>query len=217
MRLYHYMDSPAYSALMSTGSLVGSPSHSPFPEFAAAYGWLAGEMRNRIGDAPGHANGAWPVFAWAMHEGMNPVSYDHDHPEHGGDLLVGFEVPEGSYVLSDFDDWHYILNNWYLPSTGSSDDETASAESAEFDRRCEEAGYDIWMPGERGTCPDIETMRRRHWNRVVELPHLSGSVQATLWELKAEWVFFVRARTWKAIPGLEKPTRAIKRRRRTGR
>jgi hypothetical protein len=213
MKLYHYMDRPAYAALIRCGTMVGEPDHSPYPDFAEAYRWLAGQMRDRICEPPPHAHRDWPVFSWHSHEGMEPVRYDIEHPEQDGDLLVGFDVPEGAYMLSDFDDFHFVLNGWYFPSTGSEGDDTATAESDHFDRICAEAGYDLWSPGDKGLDPAVEEMRMRHWSRIVDFPMSSGSVQATSWELRAEWMFLVRARRYSAIPGLSRPTRAMKRRR----
>ena len=192
MKLYHYMDAAAYGALLADGRITGSKVHSTFPEFEQPYAWLAEVMRKRIGDAPSHADPDWPVFAWHSHDGLDPVAYDR-RSEDESELLVGFDVPEGRYLLSDFVDWHFVLNGWYMPSCGA-DDDAGSTESDAFDEMCKAAGYDIWTAGPDGPAPEVEAARRRQWERVVDHPHATDPAQATLWELRLEWVFFVKVR-----------------------
>lgn len=208
MRLYKYMEVDAYKALLAQGHLVGSPEHSPFPDFENAYGWLAGMMEQRIGKSPEHANSKWPVFAWATRHGHDPLRFDSVGNDDKSPLFVGFDVPDGKYVLSDFDEWHYVLNNWYLPSMGSYVEDDGG-ESDRFDAMCEAAGYTTWTPGPRGVCAEVEELRSRHWGRVVDHPDQSGTIQATLWEVRLEWMFLVRVKKGKGIPGhsKRKPTR----------
>lgn len=194
MKLYHYMDAAAYRSLNENGYVIGSPEHSTFPDFAEAYAWLADVMADRIGPAPQHAHPRWPVFSWHLHNGLDPVAYDAvmEYEDKTG-LLVGFDVPDDLCVLSDFDDWHYILNGWYLPTYGI-DEPAADKECEDFDARCKTAGYDLWTPPAKGPDPDVERMRRKNWKRVVDYPTANGSVQATTWELRLDWMFFVRVR-----------------------
>lgn len=211
MRLYSYMDYDAYKALLTNGSIVGSPKHSDYQEFEQAYGWLANAMDQRIGMAPVHCNPQWPVFAWSLHDGLDPLVYDKESTDIHADFLVGFEPPEGSYLLSDFDDWHFILNDWFLPSCGS-DDDAGMEEMHIFDNHCAAAGYDKFgRPGKSGPSAEIEAMRRSHWGRIIDFPLSSGSVQASLWEIKKEWIFLVRARTHNGILKMARSRRKSKR------
>lgn len=202
MRLYAYMDVDAYQALLRDGRIVGSPEHSVFyPEFASAYGWLSDVMRARIGEAPEGCHPRWPVFAWALHNGLTPLAYDREigHPDSDdpitADFLVGFDVSEEAHLLSDFDDWHFVLNNWFLPSCGSASEDLAGDGEA-FDALCERHGCNPYV----GECPpEVETARRSNWERIFDHPYENGCAQATLWELRAEWVFLVKARRDTAI------------------
>ncbi|MDW9481928.1 DUF3841 domain-containing protein [Sinorhizobium meliloti] len=208
MRLYHYMDADAYEAMNSTGRLVGSPAHSSYPEFAFAYGWLADVMQRRIGPAPEGCHSRWPVFTWALHNGLSPLAYDREQNHAGSEdpndagFLVGFDPPEGAFLLSDFDDWHYVLNNWFLPSGGSADD--SAEEGDAFEELCQRHGCSPYRFDGDVDTPEVEAARRANWERIVDYPHDNGSVQATLWELKAEWVFLVKARRFHAIKGAAK-------------
>lgn len=215
MRLYHYMDRDAYETLNRDGRIVGSPEHSPYPEFATAYGWLADVMRRRLGNAPDGCHTDWPVFVWALHNGLSPLAYDreHDRPRsedpNDASFLVGFDVPEGSYLLSDFDDWHFVLNNWFLPSGGSLVDETD--ESDAFEALCKRHDRSPYGHDGLPPVPEVESMRRANWERIVDHPYDNASAQASLWELRAEWVFLVKARRHHAIKGLAKPKRKRRR------
>lgn len=213
MRLYHYMDAEAYEAMNRSGRLVGSPAHSPYPEFAFAYAWLADVMRRRIGPAPEGCDATWPVFTWALHNGLSPLAYDREQDRPGSEdpndagFLVGFDVPDGAYLLSDFDDWHFVLNNWFLPSCGSAIDDPDNEGDA-FDDLCRRHGCEPYgLFDEANSVPEVEAARRANWERIVDHPHDNGSVQATLWELRAEWVFLVKARRYHAIEGVAKPRR----------
>lgn len=211
MRLYHYMDADAYEALTRDGRIVGSREHSPYPEFAPAYGWLSDVMRRRIGNAPDGCHPDWPVFAWALHNGLSPLTYDleQDRPlsedPNDASFLVGFDAPEGSYLLSDFDDWHFVLNNWFLPSGGSSSEEKVEYDA--FDALCKQHDRSPYGCDGLAPVPEVEAMRQANWERIVDHPYDNGSVQATLWELRSDWVFLVKARRHHAIKGLEKPKR----------
>jgi hypothetical protein len=202
------MESDAYEALRRVGHIVGSPEHSVFndlDQFVTAYGWLADRMATRIGPAPAHCNPRWPVFGWAEHNGQSALEYDRQRELPGHDdttdapFLVGFDVPDGSYLLSDFDDWHFVLNGWFLPSCGS-DVEDDGGETDAFYALCERHGYDTTCaPGPAGPVDAVETMRRSNWGRIIECPNQYGSVQASMWELRWDWVFLVKARRDTAI------------------
>jgi hypothetical protein len=208
MRVYHYLETGAYEALRRTGWIVGSPKHSEYAnsdQFERAYGWLANVMERRIGPAPSHCHPGWPVFGWVLHNGMTPLEYDRfrEKPRSGdrcdASFLVGFDVPDGSYVLSDFDDWHFVLNNWFLPSCGSALDDVVG-ETEAFDILSERYGYDrTGSPGANGRADEVEAVRRSNWERIVDRPYENASVQATVWELKWEWVFLVKARRRRAV------------------
>ena len=216
MRLYHYMDTDAYEAMIRTGRLVGSPAHSPYPEFAFAYGWLADVMHRRIGPAPEGCNATWPVFSWVLHNGLSPLAYDREQNSPGSEdpndagFLVGFDVPDDKYLLSDFDDWHYVLNNWFLPSCGSAIDDP-DCEGDRFEELCRRHGCESYgLFDEASSIPEVEAARRANWERIVDYPHDNGSVQATTWELRSEWVFLVKARRYHAIKVMAKPRRRRK-------
>ena len=80
-------------------------------------------------------------------------------------VLLSIDVPDNRVLLSDFDMWHVILNDGYLPLYGKDDIEDPS----------EDEKLKSW---ENVFCVDIET---DWWNAPK-------STQATFWELKKEWV-----------------------------
>lgn len=123
--------------------------------FLAAYDWLVSQMEKRVGTAP--IGVKYPIWAW--------FSNNDDFSDWNNDgrkyAKITVEIDPSRVLLSDFDDWHCVLNNCPLL------DETVSEE--EFDvawDRCVAAG------------PEAV---RATWERVF---HDDGNyVQATFWEL----------------------------------
>ena len=84
-------------------------------------------------------------------------------------MRIAFEAPEHTFLLSDFDRWHFVLNNWFL---AEDEEEDQAFESRQHSQRVVE----------------------RSWKRIFDLEggdpdyHLKPferSYQATLWKL--EW------------------------------
>lgn len=82
-------------------------------EFRKPYEWMRQQMIKRIGPS---SNGI--LWAWNRY-----IDGDHRRPDlrRKGHLLSGaegvlieFEISENSVLLSDFENWHFPLNNWYL-------------------------------------------------------------------------------------------------------
>lgn len=88
-------------------------------------------------------------------------------------------------LLSDFADWHFPLNDFFLPL-----DET---ESEQFDREEREAGYDC-----RGPRPEpLQSRVLTSWERIFDFTRecrdwrgrfRARDIQATFWELRMEHV-----------------------------
>lgn len=83
--------------------------------FKDSYDWLISEMENYIGKKP--IGVSYPIWAW------HTRNWKHRKPdlreagyEKRGNLCVLLEIekPDKEVLLSDFDAWHFVLNNWYL-------------------------------------------------------------------------------------------------------
>lgn len=97
-------------------------------------------------------------------------------------MRLELEIPESRILLSDFEAWHAVLNDWYLSSS--------EAEAEAFHR-----GQDLLSEDSRRA--KIE----ESWKRIFDLeggnPDWRGepeerSIQATLWYLEAQEVVGIK-------------------------
>ncbi len=88
------------------------PKHTSLHQpFADAYHWMVSDMSKRIGSLPDGVQ--YPVWTWYQMDGKRQR---HD-PRYGGYaphgtplILLTIDIDERDVVLSDFDDWHFVLN-----------------------------------------------------------------------------------------------------------
>lgn len=157
----------AYKEMLRTGSLRANPAHICDEFFRDAYEWMAGQMKNRIGNPPEGVE--FPVWTWYQWEGKRKRIDMRTHGR-GSDkgepiVLLTIDVPEEQVLLSDFDWWHAVLNN-----------------------------VEIIFPLEDDTVHSNEE-RRKSWEKIFDYEctfdeerSTELSTQATMWEIKAEWV-----------------------------
>lgn len=74
-------------------------------------------MKKRIGMPPNDV--IYPVWAWYQWEGVRKRPDMRTH-RYGGKkgtpvVLLTIDVPNNMVLLSNFDMWHVVLNNGYLP------------------------------------------------------------------------------------------------------
>lgn len=184
----------AYRVLETTGVLHTDKSQILDDSFIPAYDWLAAEMKKRIGEPPSGV--AYPLWAWYQWEG-NRKRRDlrcSGYAERGTPLVqLTIEIPDDAVVLSDFDDWHYVLNFWYYAMT--------EQESNAFEAEYEAEGFRFLDLGDPEVTDNrIEKYRKRvreSWQHIFDLwkeseyssyPIEKKSIQATFWELRREQV-----------------------------
>ena len=91
--------------------------------FKSSYDWLIIEMEKRIGKRP---NGvSYPVWAWHTRDWLHKKP---DLRQAGYDTpgtkcaCIELEIPDNQVVLSDYDLWHYVLNDWYFDNSKNEDE-----------------------------------------------------------------------------------------------
>ncbi|MBR1628687.1 MAG: DUF3841 domain-containing protein [Lachnospiraceae bacterium] len=176
-----------WNIIQKTGVYRCNPAKSSMADLSAeAYDWLVRNMKERIGPPPEGVE--YPVWAWYMQEGKHKKpdlrrerwAYGAGNESY---VCIEFEITSDQVLLSDFDLWHFVLNDWYLSETEDEDDQMyAIFDTLPSDERrkfCEESWKGIFDV----TKLDNEWMRRGYW------------VQATIWELRKEMIrdarFFV--------------------------
>jgi hypothetical protein len=179
MRLFHICSTQAYDALYKKGYLSGDGRRIPW-YFKYAYQWMTEQMRKRLPPKPAHA-GVYPVWAWHTFGGKRALDLRHRGFGTQGNRTVRLtiEVPDAQVLLSNYDDWHNPLNNFFLTDN--------EAESDLWDARRQ-----IWPPEE------YEAARRLSWEKIFDLQRIQDPewgrpgppqyVQACFWLLEAHMV-----------------------------
>ena len=161
------------------------PNWKDSEEFMYAYRWIARQMRQRIGEPP--LEGVeYPMWAWYQYESAKkkkPTRSPHNIPE-GISAYMEIEVPDNEVLLSDFDLWHFALNQWAL------DD---SKIDKEIERLEKEAGQRL----EYAEYPQpLRDRIEKTWEGIFDLERRgkrekykrNRSIQATFWALKEEYI-----------------------------
>ena len=148
-------------------------------EFDAAYEWIAYQMKKRIGPPPDGVE--FPVWAWYKQNGKHKKpdlrserwGYGPGEEEYA---CIELEVPDELVLLSDFDEWHMILNNWIISDTEEEENQLESLYN--------------------GLTPEAQKrFQFMNWERALNTAPLNNGwtirgewVQATFWELRKEMI-----------------------------
>lgn len=144
-------------------------------------------MRFRLG--PAATEDAMPLWAWYQYAGSRRRKPDL---RSGGYLPKGergvrleLEMDERAVLLSDFDLWHYVLNDWYLP---------ASVEDAETFAAWLAQGAEPEGPHRQAIVASWRRIFAIEWAaRGIAEAKSDKAIQATFWELRLENVRQVQA------------------------
>lgn len=184
VRLWTIQTIPAWETLQAAG-VLRAESRLAEPDFAAAYRWMVAQMRQRL-PRPSFA-AKTPLWAWYQYRGPDrprPDLRKRSHlPAGQRGVRIEFELADELVLLSDFELWHLVLNNWYL---GESE-----ADADAFDKLADQEGYPL--------PPDspLNQVVRDSWTRIFDLdwsdPYFvhdvqRRAIQATFWELPLQAV-----------------------------
>lgn len=169
MRLWTIQTREVYESWQQSGVYRTDPAIVD-ADFRRAYDWLVGQMQERLPAAPQGCTS--PIWAW-----LQAQSAARPRPDlrTGGYMtrgtravLLTLDIDPAKVLLSDFELWHYVLNDWYLPETFTEDDTETTPQE-----------------------------RQRSWERIFDLdfaapdvasPRAEKIIQATFWELRASQV-----------------------------
>lgn len=188
MRVWTIQQYGAWETFQATGVLRANPAFID-SDFVPAYRWLVQQMAQRVGPPPHGVT--FPVWVWVQCEDRQRARPDL---RQAGHLLRGqqgvrleCDMPEHGVLLSDFDHWHYVLNNWYLPRN--------DADEQQFTERCPSTGP---------VSPVCQAAKQASWERIfdIEWPGPDGdypvyreakSIQGVVWEIQREQVRAVQS------------------------
>ncbi|YCA77571.1 DUF3841 domain-containing protein [Cupriavidus sp. JZ107] len=171
--------------MLATGKPFRTDPAMIDPYFLPAYDWLVGKMLEHCGPRPEGCQ--YPVWAW--HQWLGPerarpdLRFESVRGRERGVLLT-LDIDPDRALLSDFEAWHFPLNNWFLG------DEAATEGYIE---RCRLAGL-----SDDGNDPlpdsELHALKQRSWDAIftangvpcVAGPDVAGPncVQATFWEIR---------------------------------
>ena len=123
--------------------------------FRRSYHWLVDQMKERIESYP---DIDYPIWAWCK-----KPDFRRSGLATKGQYCycLELEIPEEKMVLTNFDSWHYVLNNWFL-----SDDTE------------EQNIYDNLSPEQQ------EEAKLKSWQKIFvskdQIP--AEEIQATFWQ-----------------------------------
>lgn len=156
-------------------------------DFLPAYRWMAEQMTQRLGLPPTGCE--LPIWAWYQWLNVKRAKPDL---RTGGFLPAGqigvricLMIDEQQVLLSDFDLWHYVLNQWYLGTT------LADMEAFEVQYGQINNAHQTGLP--------TAAQQKIHasWQRIFDVdwhspgiadPKPAKSLQATIWEVRLEQV-----------------------------
>lgn len=168
MILWTIQPRKAYEEFLKNGVLRGNPEYIDEEFFKESYEWMIEQMKKRVGNPPDGVT--IPVWAWYQWEGKRKRPDMRSHGRCGAKkgtpiVLLTMDVPDDCVLLSDFDYWHIVLNDGEL----------------------------IFPYDEEAVYSDEE--KRASWEKIFDIScsfdgeeHKHLSTQATMWEIKAEWV-----------------------------
>lgn len=187
MLLYTYQTKEAYRRLTESGRLAITEGERGFTlaerdgwqDCAAhAYEYMKKEMVRALGEPPEDV--VYPIWAWYKWEGGRAPTAEHDK-SYAGMIRITFRVDRRRVLLSDFDLFTvYCMGNMAIPLDG------------------EESEAVYAMPPEVSRSELYKYYKKATWERIFRMDVRgdgyvfdgvkSRSVQATLWELRAEQI-----------------------------
>ena len=104
-------------------------------------------------------------------------------------VIFKLEIPDGNYVICNYDKWGYRMNYWYVPL----DEEDEKKHNEEL-KKYGIASEDSLITGNMGNFyPLLKKKIIDSWDRIFTIiPESPEMTVGTCWELRREWVKEVR-------------------------
>jgi Domain of unknown function (DUF3841) len=101
----------AWEQAVKQGFLVGDKDLAMFPE---SYQWMMRQMKQKLPEYQGE----YPVWLWVKKPDMRSTGHFS-----GGTKCVRLklELNDKDVLISDFEDWHFVLNNWFCSDNEEED------------------------------------------------------------------------------------------------
>lgn len=147
-------------------------------EFFDAYNWLNKHLEQKDSKPK---NVSYPIWAWYRYnkKEKKPDLRESGYEKRGTKCVcLELEVPDEQVLLSDFNNWHYVLNDsWFDDSNNEEEWEALHNE------------YDKLSRSEK------ESLKIKSWDKIFDIELVENDwnghgeyIQAVFWELKKEYV-----------------------------
>lgn len=183
--LWTIQDYDVLDNMQKTGFLYGNPDFVD-EDFMEPYRWMIEQMKIKIGNKP--SCNSVPLWAWYRWEGKKKRP-DLRHVAHlptgTKGVRIEFLIDDSLILLSDFMNWHCVLNYCYLEETDEEFDD--------FEKKLEKEGLSCCLEKplpHAGYHNEIV----KSWEKIfnVDLSDTESSIQATFWELPLKNVVDVK-------------------------
>ena len=183
MRLWTMQPIEVYEVLMRDGVFRCNPEKVGEPSFLDRYGW----MNKRLNEKDEKPDGVeYPIWAWyRFNSKENKPDLRHSCYGTRGEKMVclELEITDEKVLLTDFDLWHFVLNDWWL------DPELFNDVYVEED-------YDRNQKWFKGLSKERQREEKeKSWDIILNIEPFDSDwisrgkyVQAVFWELKMEYV-----------------------------
>lgn len=164
-----------YQQLKKTGRFVCDPRQAldhEFTDYAAAYHWMQIQLKRKVGLPP--ADVTTPIWAWYRRNWHHQRPDFRDRHDYADQVCLEVEVAESQILLSDFEHWNFVLNDWRISMVTS------------------EAAWEqdqVWFM----SLPKAQQQRVKHhsWQQIFDITQRHGdwekngdTVQGCFWELR---------------------------------
>lgn len=192
MKLWTIQSVHWYESLLQNGEIYAKADKIDWLDensFKPAYQWLMAQMQDKIGKKP--FADCYPIWAWYQWQNQQKPKPDL---RFGGlgikgqkSVLLEIEKADNEVLLSDFDLWHCVLNEWYIADNEQENDW--------FNNCLMQAGVEF---GDKHLYPPklYQTMQNS-WQKIFDMtycaeysanPFAQKSIQATFWHLSIDEV-----------------------------
>lgn len=101
----------AWELAQRRGYLIGNQEYAMYPD---EYQWMIAQMKNRLVNYQGE----YPVWLWLEKPDMRSTA----HFKSGTKCVrLTIELNEQDVLVSDFEDWHCVLNDWFCSDNEEED------------------------------------------------------------------------------------------------
>lgn len=186
MRLWTIQGFDIYKQLQKEGIAFCTKPYHCDDDFVYAYNWLALQMRHRIGEPP-VCGLEYPLWAWYQYNSTKqkyPPKSPHEMQE-GLNVYMEIEIPDNQVLLSDYINWHAVLNQAPLADGKKIEKKTDMLDKvAGRVLRLKDYPLEVQKEIEKSWEAVFDLDRRD--KDVGRIHRRNRSIQATFWVLKSE-------------------------------